>query len=330
MLTRIHLEEVFGVKKLTLITPRLLEVYKVSACPQLTVGPSGYSVVKVITDRPTDLCFENLRLVQHLYLKHIAVGQDFLEHLNDLLEVHLQDQHSLPTLFRWIVKHQRFGLAVFLCGCRLNGPNDPAIDHLSRDLNSENFSYPFVQFESNPLRTASEIPFITTLSYSAAMEVNPDSVITIFRRFTDLKEIKEFCKIKNVQRFLSFLENFENISQIAFMCDQRADLFDRLPAHLALQSLTIPRPHSADFVYRLENLMRLEARFNVDSDTIPDLFNYLKFLVWFTFLYGEDHELKKKCSIVITGPKQFTVWAWLRSDKTFTNLDAAIMYIKTL
>ena len=110
----------------------------------------------------------------------------------------------------------------------------------------------------NRSRLADEILFYPSLHYSAIERVDPELAIDVLSGFTDLNRIKVD---EDIERFLNVLKNFDNISDLQFQCDQPQDLFDRLPEHCAIQSLTIENVKISDFRFlsRLNHLTELRV-----------------------------------------------------------------------
>ena len=157
----------------------------------------------------------------------------------------------------------------------------------------------------NAPRLADKIPLLSSLDYTAIERVAPELAINVVSRFTDLDQIQVTQPVQDVQRFLDFLQNFDNIVALGFYCNQPQDLFDRLPEHCAVQSLAIS---SGDpdfrFLSRLESLIFASVYRQIGVDLVQRVFEELQFVSSFKF-----HYKSRKVVVEIDPRKRFKVSA---------------------
>ena len=279
MLTGIHLRDVRGIEQLTLDAPR---------CKTMKVGRLHddlfvdlvhcESVERLSFDDFDSIPFDDLKNLKYLHMEWdlVEINETFLPDLEQLKEIHLTK--NVPELFE---QKQRYGLSdlkIYLRGLLLEGPNDPAIDSLEK--NNELLRC----LAENSSRLADEIPLHSSIDYAAIEtleSVTPESAINnILKRFTDLSKITVSSPVEDVERFLNFLKNLENITTLNFECAQPQELWDRLPEHSAVQKLTIPGPVSdLKFLFRLKHLIRLNLGIKTGhKEFIVKILKELKFL----------------------------------------------------
>ena len=320
MLTSIRLEKVRGLSKLTLDAPQLLKI-KVSESYDLRLElVHGESVEWLMIDEWTVLEMEKMKNLKYLYLGVYLdeFNPAFLSSFEQLKEICLSyfEDGLFTVLFEQKQQHGRTDLKIYLQGLLLNGP-DPAL-HSLQSSDEEFFSC----LAENPSRLADQIPFWYSLGYSRIERVAPKIEMSSLKRFTDLSRIDVFEPVEDTERFLGLLKNLDGIEQLVFESDQPQDLFDRLPEHCAVQSLTISKaPSDYRFLFRLKHLMELILKFPIDVHAIRKVLEENEFLSYFYFQY-----LGKEVRISIEYPKQFLVsvdGAW----REVRNLDAAIELI---
>ena len=318
MLASIHVQGVKGIKQLTLDAPKLKRVKHLYCILRLEFVHAD-SVEWLATSSLEHLPAKNLKSLKYLHCDPSSeIDATFLSDLEQLKEVHMQEKDWISRLFD---QKQRFGradLKIFLCGCLLNGPNDPAIDF------SEYFEELFVHLAKDPSRLADEIPFWNGLADSIVNSVSLGSAINILSKFTDLNEIFIYSSIpaQDVQRFLDLLKNVPNIVTLEFSYDQPQDLFDRLPEHSNVQHLIIYSPVSDfRFLSRLKHLIDFECRDQINTEVVRKAFEELPFLSRLQFKH-----LDKQVEIVKDLTNHWTV-SIVREQTNVADLNAAIKLI---
>ena len=329
MLTSLHLEKVFGIKKLTLEAPRLREVtildyYQTDLRVEIV---HGEPVERLLVDHWEFIEVKNLKNLQYLYVNYLPdIDSTFLSSLRQLKEFHTNEPLNVSELFK---QKQRYGLAdlkIYLFGLLLNSPDDPAINALD-DSNPYYLKREWLVFlAENPSRQADQIPFYHSLHYFDIEDVVSVLEVDVLKRFTDFNKLIVNRPVQDTQRFLDFLKNFENFAQLKVDGDQPQDLFDRLPEHCAVQKLTVYHPPSdLAFLFRLKHLIKLVVTWSIDNETVRRAFE-LPVLSSFSFRYGQ-----KSVSIEISQSKRFQVSVddRFRSEKvkTFSDLNTAIKFI---
>ena len=203
----------------------------------------------------------------------------FLPALPQLKEVHLNEVFNVFLLFAQQRRNGRVDLKIFFFGFLVDGPEDPAFEFSRYFHRRETFD----RLAEDPSRLADEIPVSRSLDYTCIEPIAPLVANNFVARLTELRELGVFTPIKDVQRFLDFLKNFDQIVHLKFTCDQPQDLFDRLPEHSAVQRLDI-YGHLADlqFLARLKHLLHLELYPSMRVEAIRNAFE-LPFLLVFTF-----------------------------------------------
>ena len=207
MLSSIRLEHVYRVQQLILDAPRLQKVKLVDCSPRLDFV-HGESVERVLADKLEYIPAIKLKNLQYLYMKEYineesrrTIGPTFLSSLEQLKEIHLNDQDDVRKLFEQKRRYGRVDLKIYLRGWLLNGPADPAIV-LLLGFKEEVFAL----LAENPTRLADEIPFWETLPYKAIECVDPEAAINVLKRFTDLEHIYVDAQDQKTQRFLDLLK----------------------------------------------------------------------------------------------------------------------------
>ena len=325
MLTRFQLEGVHGTPllELTLEAPRLREI-KILDCfsylSHLRVGiVHGESVERLLLDRFEYTDVKKLKNLKALYIRNIFSTS--LSSLQQLKEIHTHDPNDVSELFEQKQRSGRADLKIYFRGLLLNRPDDPAID-----VRRDSFRNWLVCLAENRSRLADEIPFYSYFSYSHIERVASGLEVDLLKRFTNLNHVTIDRPLQDTQRFLDFLKNCENISELWFECDQLHDLFDRLPEHCAVQKLILHRaPSDLAFLFRLKHLIELKLHWSINSETIRRALEELPVLSSFEFAY--DH---KMVSIRIRHPKQFHVrinYRYGHMAATKYNLNAAIEFI---
>ena len=298
MLTSFQLERVYSIQELILDAPRLRKV-RIMGCDRLNLAICHVESVEwLLVDRWGYTEVKKLKHLQNIYLGIYSrilstIGSTFLSGLDQLKEFHTVNSVDISNLFEQKLRYGRTDLKIYLRGRLLKGPRDPAIRSLSLDLNEDTF----VQLAKSPSRLADEIPFKDHLNYSPIERVHPELVINILSRCTDLSSIIIDREVQDIERFLNILKKFPNIVKLEFKCDQPQELFDRLPEHCAVQTLTMDSaPLGLEFLCNLKHLNDLHVRCLLDTELIRKIFNELPLLSFFKLEY-EKNKLQLKATI---------------------------------
>lgn len=280
-----ELEDVERVGKLKLTAPGLLKIRLWRCGWSLRLNlVRGESVERVISD---DFAYINVKQMKNLkYLcaeAFPAIDSAFLPDLKQLNEIHLVDPNTVQQLFRQKQQHGRADLKIYLLGCLLSGPHDPAIRALTTGPETENFAC----LVKNSSRLADEIPLYNCLSYTAIESVDQAQASNVVRKFSELNEIIVIEPVRDIQRFLGFLKSLDNTVALIFHGDQPQELFDRLP-ELCVQSLTFhpksdSRAPNFEFLFRLPDLTCVQAYYQIDLDLVKRVFEELRFVTSFKF-----------------------------------------------
>ena len=328
MLSSIHLEELTGIKTLTLNAPTLKNVKLVDrSYSRLRLNiVHGESVERLITTGLEHVEVANLKNLKYLYIRYLLQEREskLLSGLKQLKEIHLQSNYRVSELFELKQRSGRADLKIYLSGLLLNGPDDPAIKALRYSSHYLSGKW-LVCLAENPSRLADEIPFHRGLEYSAIEDVAPGLEVDLLKRCTDLNQIK-VNRVRKVQRFLDFLKNHENISDLWFS-DYQQDLFDRLPEHCAFQRLKIDhQPSDLAFLFRLKHLIDLRVSWAISGRFVRKAFKELPVLSSFTFL---TYSTLFHVTIRTGNRKRFSVSgvSGVGKTKTFSELNVAIKFI---
>ena len=315
LLNGIHLESVRSLSKLTLDAPRLQEV-KVVNCSSLRLDlVHTESVERLLIDYLNNMEVKKLKNLRHLYTScdSSRIDSTLLSSLEHLREFHLNHQRDVSELFEQKRRNGRADLKIFYRGLLLNGPDDPAMSSDEALLRC---------LAENPSRLADEIPFWHELDYSTIESVAPGSEINVLKRFTDLNAIDVNAPVRDVQRFLDLLKNFNNVVYLDFSCDQPQDLFYRLPEHSAVQVLYISSAVTDfQFLFRLKHLIRLYLCCSIDAESVRKILEELQFLSRFEFQCNN-----KGFTIVIGHSKEFEI-TFIGKRTNVPDLNSAIQVI---
>ena len=322
MLRSIQLEDVAGVDRLTLDTPRL-QAIKICDCShdlRLALANSE-SVERLLTDQWQYLPVKNLKNLQHLHVKGTAqIDPTFLSSLEKLKEVHLQVPDDIRELFEQKRRCGRTDLKIYRFGLLLNGPDDPASAGIF-DYNSA-----FVHLAQNPTRLADAFPLCRDLYYAEIEPVATQSAVNILKRFPDLQDILVEDPIQDTQRLLDLLKSLKSLDispALWFYDDQPQDLYDRLPEHYAVRRLYIQlAPSDHQFLFRLRHLRDLMLEYAMDPEFVRKVFEELPLLCSFEFVY-----LNNEVRVKIGHSKQFEVFVYEEKKGKFPDLNAAIQFI---
>ena len=293
MLECLRLEQVEGIEKLTLEAPRLQKIQLWKCFPLKLDLVHGESVTRLET------CSFDYFKVKNTDNRNPETRSAFLSSLKGLKEIHLDNISSVLELFEQKQLDGRSDLRVYLYGCLLSGPDDPAIDSFSNFWSEDALAY----LAENPSRLTDEIPFLDSLKYSMVECVAPGSEINILKRFTHLKQMSVHERVQKVERFLQLLKNIDNIVELTFYHDQPQSLFDQLPEHCsALQKLDINRnPSALSFLFQFKHLISV-CLGSTDLQSIRKVLEEFEFLSWFRFLHKTRY-----FKIEIMLPKRFKI-----------------------
>ena len=321
MLTGIHLEQLKAARKLTLEMPRL-QKFTILHCPGLRLDiVHNESVETSITSGNHQVKVTNFRNLKYLYVNQLSsIDSTFLSTFEQLKELHTDDRLSVSKLFEQKRRYARAGLKIYYGGLLLNGPDDPAIKALGGDLSEGVFTC----FAENRSRLADEIPCYRYLHYYSAIEE-----VDVLKRCTELKGMKVYCQVQDIERFLDLLKNCNNIVEFDVAGVQPQDLFDRLPVHCAVQYLSIDRP-PADlaFLFRLKHLIHLKLNWPIRSETVRKALGELPVLIFFEFRgVPSSGDSSDRVTIETYRSKRFRISVTNRKMVTISDLNEAIEFI---
>ena len=323
ILTSLQIKRVNNIQ-LTLDAPRLRKVRTVNCNLLNLVIVHGESVERLLTDRFGYTEVKNLKNLQHIYSRDSSpIDSTLLSGLDQLKEIHTMNSQQIANLFEQKQRYGRTDLKIYLCGLYLNGPDDPIVHSLHPYFAKDTF----VQLAENPSRLADEIPFLFCLKYSEIKRADPEVEIDFVSRFTNFSHLI-VEPVEDIERFLGLLNKFPNIVNLTFRGAQPRDLFDRLPEHSAVQTLTIPESalSGLEFLRRLEHLHHLHVGGSLDAEQIRNFFE-LPFLLLFSF--GYNNELARIEVIRDSGctyPRGYEV-SWGSKRAEVPDLEAAIQFI---
>ena len=316
--------------ELTMNSPQLKEI-RMDDCEDLQLElVHANSVEWLHTSRLEHIEVENLKNLKYLYCGLSSqIDATFLSSLEQLKEVHLQDNDKISSLFEQKQRLGRADLKIYFCGLLLNGPDDPAIQSLDGEFDEDAFRC----LAENPSRLADELPFRSSLLYAAIERVEAGSEDTVVSKLIDLEEIIVGKKVQDAQRFLDLLKKNGNIVELNFLKlrkkprgakqnPQQQQLFDRLPEHCAVQKLTICWALSDfEFISKLKHLIHLDIDCNVNHEVVRKAFQELQHLCWFDFKHRS-----KTVKIDRESPKKFCVFngSW---NEEIIDLESAIQLI---
>ena len=337
MLEVVHLEGLEGIERLTL-DARRLKTIKLGDCSALKLRiVHGGSIERLldnhhfIDDFTKFIVQSEMKNVKYLGLKLGSRDTNslptLLPNLKQLKEIYLhckRDYYS-STYVEYLLEqkqlHRRTDLKIYFHGLLLNGPNDSMLDGLYQ-LGIKTNSYLLWK----PSRIADEIAFRGTFHYVECYE--SELMTEILSRCTDLNKVCLDRRIRDVERFMKFLQNFDNIANLKFRTTQPQRLFDQLPDHCTIQKLEVCGLYdlNLDFLWRLKDLICFTVDDAINAKWILKAFEQLPFLSTFCFSCCDMQiEIRKYC------PKLFKVSTTMIGEKTKSvdvrDLNAAIRYI---
>lgn len=325
LLQSIQLNEVHGMEKLILKAPMLkkIKLWTSSLGSLDIVG--GQSVEKLITCQLDSIPIRKLKNLKYLHCTgYDGFNSILLFNLKQLKEIHLDSISYIEDFFEQKRDYGPADLKIYLCGCLLDGPDDPVVDFCSDGFSEEFFDHWNRQMTENPSRLANEMPLFTSPTYPVIENAAPGSEINFLKRLTDLEEIcvEDEHPVEDVQRFMGMLNCFKLLPKLWFICEQPQDLLDRLPEHGGIQSLAIwKEPSDLAFLFKMKRLVHLNVGWSIDAEFIQKAFEELQVLTKFEFNY-KNHEV----TIDIDHLKQ--TYVRLNGEWTHVaNLNSAIRFI---
>ena len=296
MLKSLQLVRASACVSLTLDAPRLNKVHLADTRFSLPLV-HGESVKKLIVDYLNLMVgVDHLDHLEYLYCGgQMRIDSSLLSILKRLKEVHLNNRGDVSNLFEQKERYGLSNLKIFLFGCLLNGPSDPAINSLHWFTDEY-----LVYLAEHRTRLAEEIRYIWSLYYSSIERLPAALEIDLLSKFTDLDRILVNKPVQDVDRFLKLLKNFSNIVRLRIEWILPQQLFDRLPSHCDVQALEIANaPTDLNFLFRLKSLDDLVLLFSIDIEFVRKVFEELPVLLSFQFPY-----LNKFFTISLFGSKQ--------------------------
>lgn len=252
-LRTVHIEELSGLKNLTLDAPRLrkVKIWFNSFVFYLNVVHPG-SVESIELDfynRCLDRGgFRNLRL---LYCECLTeINENFLLGLDRLQAIHLSgDYDSLRSLHS---QKERLGLEqlkIYYHGLQLGRPSD-FIDFPHYILDET----VIVGMIQNYWRLAEHLLY-TSINYSFIEKFALRMPVDFWARFVNVKALYVFNRLASELQFLNFLTNFENLVKLEFANQKQSQqLFNHLPHYCqSVQQLVIAFGSnlSLEFVFKV-------------------------------------------------------------------------------
>ena len=340
MLKSIRLEELTEIKELTVYAPNLQEIRVVDCDVSLSLNLVDVEPVEsLIVSHLEHLDEEQVKNMKNLKCLHTGyLYPPFLSDLKQLKELHLKFSHNTHALFNEKRIHGLADLKIYLCGLLLDGPDDLRLAH---DMDR---GYPgkqpyslgeqtFAILAKNLSRLAGENLLYKCLPYTASEPVDPALEIDALSRLTDLDTIYIKRPVQDIERFLNFVKNFNNLTSLRFLCDQPQELFDRLPEHCAVQRLAIilepseRAPSDFEFLRRLKQLIQLEVSCLIDAELVRNLFEELPFLSQFMFQFKLESIQDITIQMVPGRPKRFNLFCGGWEGVDFPDINSVIQQL---
>lgn len=284
MLKCIELGDVRTINRLTLDAHRLQSV-RLWECPdefKLEIVHAK-PVRRLITDCKENMDLIGLKNLEHFYCSNpkFVIDSMLLRNLKNLKEVHLCNPMEAKKLFKQKQQYHHPNLMIYLWGVRLTDLEDPAFRSLSNKFDAKTFAY----LLKNRSRLADKIYGSDPLDYSAIESAK--SASDVLNRLDDLNEIIVLKPVRNVDRFLDVLRDYNQIVALGFGANGLQHLFDRLPGHCsAVQRLKIDCiVYDTTFITKLTSLnglTLLNCGQPVELQFLEQLFN-LPFFVWICY-----------------------------------------------
>ena len=325
LLKSVQIDQVLGIEKVTLDAPVLKKVKIGGLRSRLFLDlVHGESVESLLIDRMSYLKVESLKNLKTIYIGPYAeIDFPLLFSLEQLKIIHLTGYYDFGELFDLKQRHGRVDLQFYRLGYLLSGPDDPMIESYFDDIHGPSFRY----LAENPSRMADPMPFWSAVSYKVIEHMDPQLQANIFSQLTDLDCLVLDWPVQDIDRFLSFLQNFSRIETLEILCDQPQALFDRLPEHSCLQKLNILVMLSDfKFLVRLKSLVDFNLSVPIDIEFIRMVLEELPFLEHFVFKYPKA---LFQIGIPIETPKRFEVYFDGRKKMINTrDLNTVIQFIE--
>ena len=360
MLTGIQLNDMRGLYTLILKAPRLKKVKLCARYGSLAVDlVHQQSVEWLLIDELSQLVGESLKdfkNLKHLYCRRSTPTLSSslnLANLNQLKEIHLFSnllsardhdfaklKNSIQLLFEQKQQYRRADLKIYLLGCLLDGPRDPAIDFFLESTHTEALLNYFDFLAKKHPQVADEIPFNGQLDYSSIEKIVPELSIDLVvpeiafdlvNKLTDLNEIYVYTPLQSIKTEIilrQILKSSPNIVALEFWGDLSQSLFDRLPAFSAIQKIDIHCPvDNMEFLFQLKHLIDLRLDWSVGIQTIRRAFDELPFLSLFESKYDYyDYYDWYSVRVAIADPTGFKVLAGSKQANV-PDLNAAVSFI---
>lgn len=329
MLSSIQLEDVKGLRKLTLDAPKLKKVQLLRCTLTQLHFVHAEPVEKLIIDSWAYTDVKKLKNLEYLYCSDDsrAVTPTLLANLQQLKELHLGGREHLAQFFEEKQEYGRPDVKIYLLGLLLSGPKDP---------NRFHYYNTFDYLVENHCRLADEIAFWTStksdadlLEYENIQRVPVKSAYDLLKRFINLNQLSIDEPVQDIPRFLDLLKHLDARVELRFLKHQPQELFDRLPGYCTAHRLTIYSPPSdLKFLFRLKHLAYLEIHWTSDTEMvekIPPGFEELELVSWFVFKCSNN----KKVAIYTDRLKQISV-LHASCVTRVSDRNAAIQFIKKL
>lgn len=220
---------------LTLDTPRLSEL---TCLFVVNIGldfihPESVESLLVYGCSPLDpdLDLEKLKNLRFIYIQRMNVseiGPNFLVNLVRLEEIHLNyDRGALEKLQLQRHQYNRTDLRIYFHGLCLDHLNDYEEFWSDSELGTPALDCTI----ANPSKLAARLPLNRYICYSQIKPVVAQVPVDYWTRFSNLEKISVYEPVEDVQQFLSFLRNFDNVHSLQLDAKCAQSLFDQLPKH---------------------------------------------------------------------------------------------------
>ena len=309
-----------GIMKLTLDAPKLKKAFLLCYCMRLVIV-HGESLERLVIGNGQAIEVNSLKNLQQLCIEYSEIYPKFSSCLQHLKEIHLYYRKAVLQTFDLMRLHERTDLKIYYRGLLLNGPDDPAIDSLTFP-NGNLSNAGFVHLVENLPRLADEIPFSTSVHYSAIESVAPGAELSVLNRFAHFG-MTVSRRVQDIDRFLDLM-NLDHLTTLAIWCNQPKDLFDRLPEHCTVQALILKSALDCRFLFRLKHLSQVLVVDSMGIESIRSLLEQHTSLRELQYSFRDDgvtiqiSKNPKRFSVSLRG-KEANVWD--------VDVDAAIQFI---
>lgn len=127
----------------------------------------------------------------------------------------MYDRDHVRQVFEQKQRYDRADLKIFSSGLLLNGPDESILEQKFHNF------YGSVESLS---RLADVIPWWYTVDYSEIGPLVSRLAINVLDRFADLASLAISEPVRDHERFLDLLKNFQNIVELWFECAQPQEL----------------------------------------------------------------------------------------------------------